>query len=66
MLLANAGIIGPLEHSLDGIEGGYMTSYVGHAILASGLQEQLTRRGGSRVVTISSFRHHFSPIVFDD
>ena len=66
VFLANAGIVDPLERSLEGIEGGFVTSYVGHAILASELQEQLTRRGGSRVVTVSSFGHHFSPIVFDD
>lgn len=66
VLLANAGVIGPLERNSDGIEGGFMTSFVGHAILASELRVQLTQRPGSRVVTVSSFGHQFSPVVFDD
>lgn len=66
VLLANAGIIGPLDRNVDGIEAGFMTSYVGHAILASELCAELTQRAGSRVVTVSSFGHQFSPVVFDD
>lgn len=66
VLLANAGVIGPLERNGDGIESGFMTSFVGHAILASELRAELTQRPGSRVVMVSSFGHHFSPVVFDD
>lgn len=64
MLINNAGVIGPKTLSAAGIETGFMTNVVGHAVLSSGLAPRLA--AGGRIACLSSFGHHFSPVVFDD
>ena len=63
-LINNAGIIGPKALSSDGIEMGFKTNVIGHAVLTSALAPHLG--DGARIACVSSFGHHFSPVVFDD
>lgn len=64
ILIANAGIIGPLQHNDLGIESGFAVNVVGHAVLVSHLSPAFA--DGARLVFLSSFGHHASDVVFDD
>jgi len=66
ILINNAAVIGPLVRNELGIESQLMTNFIGHAVLSSRLAPALVRAGRSRVVSLSSFGHHYSPVVFDD
>ena len=66
ILINNAGVTGPLLRNEQGIESQLMTNFIGHAVLSSRLARALVRAGCSRVVSLSSFGHHYSPVVFDD
>lgn len=63
-LVNNAGVIGERQLSSIGVEMGFMTNVVGHAVLASGIAPLLV--DGARIACVSSFGHHYSPVVFDD
>jgi NAD(P)-dependent dehydrogenase (short-subunit alcohol dehydrogenase family) len=63
-LVNNAGVIGPKAMSSIGVEMGFMTNVVGHAHLASLLAPMLP--DGGRIACLSSFGHHYSPVVFGD
>lgn len=63
-LVNNAGIIGGRELSSIGVEMGFMTNVVGHAVLASRIAPLLA--DGGRIACVSSFGHHYSPVVFED
>lgn len=63
-LVNNAGVIGPKAFSSIGVEMGFMTNVVGHAYLASLLAPRLA--SGARFACLSSFGHHYSPVVFED
>jgi len=63
-LVNNAGVIGAKTLSSSGVEMGFMTNVVGHAALASRLAPLLS--DGARIACVSSFGHHYSPVVFDD
>lgn len=63
-LVNNAGIIGAKALSPSGVEMGFMTNVVGHAALASGIAPFLA--DGARIACVSSFGHHYSPVIFDD
>ncbi|HJS10525.1 SDR family NAD(P)-dependent oxidoreductase [Sphingopyxis sp.] len=63
-LVNNAGVIGQHRVSSIGVEMGFMTNVVGHAVLASRLAPLLA--DGARIACVSSFGHHYSPVVFDD
>lgn len=62
--VANAGVIGPQQLTPLGIELGFMTNVVSHAILVSRLSPHFP--DGARLAFLSSFGHHYSPVVFDD
>lgn len=62
--VANAGVIGPKVITPSGIELGFMTNVVGHAVLASRLAPALA--SGARLAFLSSFGHQYSPVMFDD
>ena len=63
-LVNNAGVIGPKQLSPSGVEMGFMTNVVGHAVLASRLAVAMPN--GARIACLSSFGHHYSSVVFDD
>ena len=42
------------------------TNFLGHFALTSGLRSALAAASGSRVVSVSSNGHFFSPVIFDD
>jgi NAD(P)-dependent dehydrogenase (short-subunit alcohol dehydrogenase family) len=67
LLIANAGVMaGPLARDLRGIESQFAINHVGHFQLATALWPALVRAQGARVISVSSWGHHFSPVVFDD
>ncbi|MGL3820195.1 SDR family NAD(P)-dependent oxidoreductase [Sphingopyxis sp. R3-92] len=63
-LVNNAGVIGARQLSSIGVEMGFMTNVVGHAVLASRIAPLLA--DGARIACVSSFGHHYSPVVFND
>lgn len=63
-LVNNAGVIGGRQLSSIGVEMGFMTNVIGHAALASRIAPLLA--DGGRIACVSSFGHHYSPVVFDD
>ena len=66
ILINNAGITGQLVRNDQQIESQLMTNFIGHAVLSSRLASALVGSGNARVVSLSSFGHHYSPVVFDD
>lgn len=66
ILINNAAVTGPLVRNESGIESQLMTNFIGHAVLSSRLAPALVRAGRSRVVSLSSFGHHYSRVVFED
>jgi NAD(P)-dependent dehydrogenase (short-subunit alcohol dehydrogenase family) len=69
MLVNNAGVmaIQELERTDSGLEKQFATNHVGHFALAVGLHAALAAADGeSRIVSVSSRGHLFSPVVFED
>ena len=66
ILINNAGITGQLRRNSAGMESQLMTNFIGHAVLTSRLSEALQQADGARVVSLTSFGHHYSPVVFND
>lgn len=67
VLVANAGVMAsPLMRDSRGNEFQFSTNYLGHALLLSELAPLLAQSQGSRVVSLSSTGHHYSPVLFDD
>jgi NAD(P)-dependent dehydrogenase (short-subunit alcohol dehydrogenase family) len=68
VLINNAGIMAvpELERTVQGFEIQFGTNYLGHFALALGLRRYLAAAKGSRVVSVSSSGHLFSPVIFDD
>ncbi|MFI9778407.1 SDR family NAD(P)-dependent oxidoreductase [Streptomyces sp. NPDC051956] len=68
ILVNNAGLMAPpeLARTPDGREMQFGVNHLGHFALAVGLHPALAAAGGSRVVSVSSIGHLFSPVVFDD
>jgi len=68
MLVLNAGIMAvpTLEKTSQGHELQFATNFLGHFALTMNLYPWLERANGSRVVSVSSNAHHFSPVVFED
>jgi NAD(P)-dependent dehydrogenase (short-subunit alcohol dehydrogenase family) len=67
LLINNAGIMwAPLQRDERGNESQLSTNYLGHFQLTARLWSALVMARGARVVNVSSWGHHFSPVVFDD
>ncbi|CAI6050736.1 oxidoreductase [Cohnella sp. JJ-181] len=67
ILVNSAGIMAsPLKRDSRGYESQFATNHLGHFQLVARLWPALRRANGARVVSVSSWGHHFSPIVFDD
>ena len=67
LLINNAGVMAPPRHeTADGFELQIGTNHLGHFALTGLLFEDLKKKPGSRVVTLSSNAHKMGKINFDD
>jgi NAD(P)-dependent dehydrogenase (short-subunit alcohol dehydrogenase family) len=68
ILVNNAAIMAlpELERGIGGHEQQFATNHLGHFALTVGLHDALASAGSARIVSVSSFGHMYSPIVFDD
>lgn len=67
ILVNSAGIMAcPLTRDARGHESQLATNHLGHFQLTLRLLPALRRARGARVVSVSSYGHRFSPLVFDD
>ncbi|TDC40685.1 SDR family NAD(P)-dependent oxidoreductase [Micromonospora sp. 15K316] len=67
ILVNSAGIQNvPLTRDARGYEAQFATNHLGHFQLTTRLWPALRQARGARVVTVSAWAHHLSPVVFDD
>ena len=67
MLIGNAGVMAcPLLRTAAGWEMQFATNHLGHFLLGCLLAPALRAGAPSRVVSVSSAGHSFSPVVFED
>ena len=67
LLINSAGIMAaPLTRDDRGYESQFATNHLGHFQLTARLWAALKQAGGARVVSVSSWGHRLSPVVFDD
>ncbi|QWU15465.1 NAD(P)-dependent dehydrogenase, short-chain alcohol dehydrogenase family [Paenibacillus sophorae] len=67
ILVNSAGIMArPLARDARGYESQFATNHLGHFQLVARLWPALLQANGARVVSVSSWGHRFSPIVFED
>jgi NAD(P)-dependent dehydrogenase (short-subunit alcohol dehydrogenase family) len=67
MLIGNAGVMAcPLQRTAEGWEMQFATNHLGHFLLGCLLAPALRAASPSRVVSVSSAGHTFSPVVFED
>lgn len=67
ILVNSAGIMAnPLTRDARGYESQFATNHLGHFQLAVRLWPALIKAQGARVVSVSSWGHHLSPMVFAD
>jgi len=67
LLINNAGIMAsPLVRDARGYESQFVTNHLGHFQLTARLWPALVKAAGARVISVSSWGHRLSPLVFDD
>jgi NAD(P)-dependent dehydrogenase (short-subunit alcohol dehydrogenase family) len=67
ILVNSAGIMAsPLARDSRGYESQFSTNHLGHFQLVVRLWPALRKANGARIVSVSSWGHRHSPIVFDD
>lgn len=67
LLINNAGVMAPpRKETADGFELQFGTNHLGHFALTGLLFDELRKKSGSRVVTISSNAHKMGKIDFED
>ena len=67
LLINSAGIMAnPFTKDARGYESQFATNHLGHFQLTAKLWPALVKANGARVVAVSSWGHHFSPVMFDD
>ncbi len=67
ILVNSAGIMAtPFERDSRGYEIQFATNHLGHFQLVSRLWPALIAAKGARIVSVSSWGHRHSPIIFDD
>ncbi len=67
ILVNSAGIMAtPLVRDARGYESQFATNHLGHFQLVARLWPALRQANGARVVSVSSWGHRYSPVVFDD
>jgi NAD(P)-dependent dehydrogenase (short-subunit alcohol dehydrogenase family) len=67
ILVNSAGIMAcPLTRDARRYESQFATNHLGHFQLTARLWPALRQANGARVVSVSSWGHRYSPVVFDD
>lgn len=67
LLINSAGIMAaPLHRDVRGYESHFAVNHLGHFQLAARLWPSLRQAGGARVISVSSWGHRHSPVVFED
>lgn len=67
ILINNAGIMWvPLIRDSRRNESQFSTNHLGHFQLTARLWQALKNAAGARVISVSSYGHHFSPFNFED
>jgi NAD(P)-dependent dehydrogenase (short-subunit alcohol dehydrogenase family) len=67
ILVNSAGIMAcPLTRDARGYESQFATNHLGHFQLVGRLWPALRQANGARVVSVSSWGHRYSPVVFED
>ena len=67
LLINSAGIMAvPFQRDSRGYELQFATNHLGHFQLTTRLLPALRQANGARIVSVSSWGHHFSPVLFDD
>ena len=68
ILVNSAGIMAlpAVQRDARGYELQFATNHLGHFQLTTRLLPALQKAAGARVVSVSSWGHHLSPVVFDD
>ncbi|RYG57281.1 SDR family NAD(P)-dependent oxidoreductase, partial [bacterium] len=67
VLVNSAGIMAsPLTRNQRGYESQFATNHLGHFQLVARLWPVLIKANGARVVSVSSWGHHYGQIDFDD
>lgn len=67
VLVNSAGIMAsPLARDSRGYESQFATNHLGHFQLVAHLRPALSAARGARVIAVSSWGHHYSPVDFDD
>lgn len=67
LLVNNAGVMAPpRKETADGFELQFGTNHLGHFALTGLLLDELKKKPGSRVVTVSSNAHKMGKVDFDD
>lgn len=67
ILVNSAGIMAcPLTRDARGYEAQFATNHLGHFQLTARLWPALRRAGGARVISVSSWGHRRSPVMFED
>ncbi len=67
ILVNNAGVMAcPYGTTEDGFELQFGTNHLGHFLMTGLLAPVLIKGAPSRIVSLSSAGHQFSPVVFDD
>jgi NAD(P)-dependent dehydrogenase (short-subunit alcohol dehydrogenase family) len=67
ILVNNAGIMAtPEQRTAEGWELQFVTNYLGHFALTTGLHDALAAAGSARIVNVSSVGHVNGEVIFDD
>lgn len=67
ILINSAGVMAsPLIRDARGYESQFATNHLGHFQLTARLWPALVKANGARVVSVSSWGHRLSPVIFDD
>jgi NAD(P)-dependent dehydrogenase (short-subunit alcohol dehydrogenase family) len=67
ILVNSAGIMAnPLARDARGYESQFATNHLGHFQLTRRLWSALQQAHGARIVSVSSWGHRYSPVVFED
>lgn len=67
ILVNSAGIMAcPFALDSLGYESQFATNHLGHFQMVTRLWPALLSANGARVIAVSSWGHHYSPVVFDD
>ncbi len=67
LLINNAGVMAcPQGKTEDGFELQFGSNHLGHFLMTCLIMPKIIKAAPSRIVSLSSLGHRFSPVVFDD